>query len=338
MSIENSFQLIIKFFQFNFKLLGLLPTYEKFRLFFYFYSMAILFVIIYLYQNVAFIKTSNLKHSLENASKFATLNGSVFRIATITMPIFIYLFQWIDLKKHLSYNHKITKYLCQIYAIIGNDKKKYCNKQLRNFILIALIIFIIITTGIIYKYNYVHPNENSIIIVAISHIPIIYVPILIADFYWGIMLLFTYFFKQVNGKIKIIIINAQTLVKRAEQRNGGKIHFMQEFCNLSDQLDEMKSIHCQLSVMLLEFNLLWSKQMLVFMIWRFSSFVSNIYVQFVVFLKSIDDINMYGFAITSCCVTIVQFWTIISIIQSCADVTNEVKLDFTIYLYRRRTD
>lgn len=324
MSIEKSFQYIVKFFTFNFKLFGLLPTNEKFPLFFYLYSSVILIAITYSYQNVAFATNIPLPKSFENGSKFASLNSSIFRFATIIMPIIFYFFQWIDLKKHLCYYCKITKYLSQIYAIIGNDKKKFCLKQLRNFILIAIIIFLIIIIGIIYKFGYLNSKEHSIFFTTISFIPINYVPILIADFYWGIMLLFRCFFKQVNGKIKIIIINAQTLVKRAEQRNGGKIYFMQEFCNLSDQLDEMKSIHSELSTLLLEFNSLWSKQMLFFMIWRFSSFVSNIYVQFVVFLKSIDDVNMYGLGIISCCVTIFQFWIVINIIQSCADVTNEV--------------
>lgn len=320
MNFDTIYHFTVQFFRINFKLFGLLPAKENIKFPFYLYSSVILFLTIYGYQRMAY---KNQHNYYIQFSRFTSLTVGIYRISTIVIVVLIYLCQWFELNKHLRYNERVTKYLGHINTILGNDQMKYCKRKLGYFILIGLMLFIVFSISAFYRLKLYKGIEYIIDI--ILYLPIYYVVLMVADFYWGVMLIFTYFLKQINTKIKGIISAAQALIKRAELRNvSGKTYFMQQFCDLSDELDKMKAIHFDVSKLVLEFNSLWSKQIMVFLIIRFGAFVSSIYIELMVLLKYLNENDMYGLSVTNGCMTIVQFWTVLSIIQSCADVTNEV--------------
>lgn len=322
-TIEEEIQYVVKFFILTFKLFGLLPiiTTKKYYYFSYIYSIIIFIFIEYIYYSTSFFYRYQYKFSYENVSQIVNTIMKLMKISIVLMLFLMYTCQLKDFQKHLSYNDKIQKYLTKINNILGNNLKSYCKNKLRKYVTSIIMIFIFFSIGTIYRGKFKADTHAT---VNFGYLPINFIIYLMVDFYWGIMLVFTYFFKQINFKIKIIIENAQLLVKRAEQRDFGKIYFMQKYCDLSDRLDEMESIHFKLSIFVLQFNMLWSKQLLFFLIWRFADFVFNLYAEIMTILRFENLANISGFLVTNGIVIIVQFWTLISVVHSCADVTKEV--------------
>lgn len=276
----NLFKLIFHAFNGIFKVFGLLPVirYNKSRLnviCFYIYSMVCLSFMIHYYEDWSFVANANIKF----VSSLTILYSKSLQFTSITLLVLVYFFQHLSCMKRLKIEETIEGFLVALNGKCFFDHRK-AQKQIICFAATVII------TNIPYEITLFVKNYNSgtqnLFLAAVYIVPSALITLLI-DYYCGCMLLSAFYFKQINSSVAIIIGRIKGLLRKVHTLGYDKKNkFMQEFCNLSDQLDEMAVFHKKLSVITLRYNEMWSNLTLLFVIWRFFLLTTQLYIDFII--------------------------------------------------------
>lgn len=192
--------------------------------------------------------------------------------------LIIYLLQHLNIIQRMRYEIKIEQFLSQVNQVIQLDHK--CAHRY-----ISIYIIIVISTNFLHEFSLYtrHIEEVNNIFLTINYVLQSIIPTLLTDYYCGCLLVSSYYFRQINKHLTIVIYQLIVLTKHIQARryDKRKYQFMQEFCNISDRIDEIAQTHRKLCEMTIEYNRLWSKLTLIYFIWKFYLLVTQLYINFI---------------------------------------------------------
>lgn len=282
---EKYLQYTIKFYDTFFKIFGLKPpgkNKSKPSIFYYLYPL-IIFTGFFAYNKMM---TDNINISSEFHGRKTGLPKLYIDSAYVTSMImfaFIYFYQNknIFLINDLHQSAEIvTK---KINKKIGGYNNDDFNKGLIKFIIFVIFLNFAYGYGVALKLQLGGKIGVNIIFKGIVYaIPTTIIAVT-TDYYCGNMFFITFYFKQLNHYIKNnIVTKANDLIFEVENRIvERKYQYMQEFCMLSDELDELAMLHEELCNIALRFNELWEKQICAYTLWRSYIFLAQLYMEFI---------------------------------------------------------
>lgn len=233
----------------------------------------------------------------------------------------VYFFQYIILSKQLHFEIKVKNLLLHINEIIALDTNTKGRKE------IIIYSLIVIVTNFIYEFPLfiMHFFEQNSIILAIFYILPTFVASLLTDYYCGGILLAAFYLKAINTNVMNVIDKIKHLIDRQTKKNQN----MQEFCDLSDRLDEMQMFHRNVCTMTMEWNRLWSMLTLIYIIWRLFLMVMELYYIFIVMKLSRNnassEYDFIGMGNGMAMFLVVSFvYSLVKISFCCQKVINEV--------------
>lgn len=323
MSAIDLFKLVIRTFNFIFKVFGLLPVirYNKSRLnfiCFYIYSTVCFSILICYYDDWSMVATRNTKF----VSDLTFLYSKSLNFTSQTLLVLVYFFHHINLMKRLKIEETIEQFLDDLNGKCPFDDRK---AQKHIIIFVAIVIVTNVPYEVVLFVKNFSSGTHNVFMAAIYVVPSALITLLI-DYYCGCMLLCAFYFKQINKSVATIMARIEKLLRKVHSSSyKKKQRFMQEFCDLSDQLDDMAVLHKKLSVITLRYNEMWSKLTLLYVIWRFFLLTTQLYIDFII-VKLVIIYGQSAWLIQL--ITIFMGYTYISsflkIVLSCRKVMKEV--------------
>lgn len=273
----------IKFYDNLFKICGLKPLGKNSSnptFFYYLYPLTIFFgFLIYNKLMTDKINISSEFHGRKTGLPKLYIDSAY--VTSMIMFALIYFYQ----NKNISLNNDLQE--CAKIVVKKINNKIGQNNDALNRGLIKFIIFVIFL-NLAYGYGVALKLQlggkigvNMIFNGFLYAIPTTIISVT-TDYYCGSMFFITFYFKQLNNYIKNVVTRANDLINDVENRIvERKYQFMQEFCILSDELDELAMLHEELCDMALKFNELWTKQICAYTLWRSFIFLAQLYMEFI---------------------------------------------------------
>lgn len=244
---------IINFHYVLFQLLGIIPfNIKKFPIIlFHFYSWFIFTVITYFYLRNTYYFQMRIKGWFDgDISELARFFIQSFNFTCVGVFFTIYFYQNLNYHQQYIFANNAKQLLRQIGKSCAGklQYRKEFGKFIffgpfMNFLGQGLVLWkFSLATSLLDHLNFLNIVPNCIIL-------------FLTDCYVGVMLLMAIHFKLLNVEVKRILVQATSLTREAELRDDRrKYMFMQDFCNLSDQLDRMAMFHRQLKACVSDFN------------------------------------------------------------------------------------
>lgn len=320
----NYFKLIYQLFDEIFKIFGLLPQ-NHFKspqlnlIIFYIYSITFLSITIYYYKDWSFVARSNLPF-VSNLTIFYSKSLHVTGIGIITI---VYLLQHLNLAERLKFEAEAKIFLADVNQTVWSFNTRNVGRNP-----VILYTAIVIVTNVVYELPlYIeHSRAVNNAFLTVVYILQSVIPTLLTDYFCGGMLVVEFYFKHLNIQIRQIISRTIYLTNKVQIQNGDrKYNFMQQFCDLSDRLDRMAAMHKRLSCLTLEYNRIWSKLTLFYVIWRFYLLVTQSYVHFIVIKLAIQFWRSNVLAqVIGMILLFSHAYSLVKIAYCCQRVVNEV--------------
>lgn len=294
MSSGKQLLILRKFFAFSYfvtQVFGLWPynidRTTRYNFSKFIYSIVLPLLTLYIYYTFGLTKLVLMQSGSSNYVQSKTMNmiTDLYAIFIIVSYISMYVGQ------HFKFEISKSAYLKCVEVMNLLETFSNRNANLRKYfvnIFIKTIVFDVFNLLVLW-FN-VHRSSN--ILASHPYLPIvIYLPVMFVRLYenlfYGGVLAFGIFFKQLNQRLHKIVTTGKTS-EIHRKNNIGK------YCQLSDELDKLSKLHFELSEATKAFNSIFDIQLLLWIVVQLGGLIIRCFYQYVGIVHLLNSHESYA--------------------------------------------